>query len=502
MASLLRSIVAGPRLRNEAGLDLCYVTDNIIVTSGPSSTYPQRAYRNPTDALVKFLDCKHGEHWAIWEFRAEGTGYPDSEVYGRIRHYPWPDHHPPPFALVPNIMASMRNWLKDPATKNGSVVVVHCKAGKGRSGTIACSYLISEEGWKKDEALARFTARRMRAGFGAGVSIPSQLRWVDYVDRWAERGKMYVERQIEILEIHVWGLRDGVKVAVEGYIDEGRTIKTFHVFKKYERLVVDGTSQNNSIFADLAGLNDTSAKTKVRSKTVATSNFDNEQLPALIDTTQKPPLVREQDIIGCEAGGGAVVFRPSTRIVLPTSDICIDFERRNKATYGWTFVTSVAHVWFNAYFEGLGAENHARSSPNGIFEIEWDAMDGIKGSSRKGTRALDRLSVVWKALESWEQGLERIITEPVLGEPVPETKAADWREGEERSQHFVKDLGLRIQSPGPRSANMSRASSVKSSKSATLQVPKDNDDDDSIEGVQEHGPNGESHIPEHVANQE
>lgn len=33
MASLLRQIVAGPRAKHaETGLDLCYVTDNIIVT--------------------------------------------------------------------------------------------------------------------------------------------------------------------------------------------------------------------------------------------------------------------------------------------------------------------------------------------------------------------------------------------------------------------------------------------------------------------------------------
>ncbi|TVY75563.1 Phosphatase and tensin PTEN-like protein, partial [Lachnellula suecica] len=176
MASLLRQIVAGPRSRHpEAGLDLCYVTDNIIATSGPSGTYPQRAYRNPLDQLVKFLDYKHGADWAIWEFRAEGTGYPDEEVYGRVWHYPWPDHHPPPFRLVPMIMAGMRNWLHEGGEgetkgelRKERVVVVHCKAGKGRSGTMACSYLISECGWKPSEALARFTERRMRPGVWAG----------------------------------------------------------------------------------------------------------------------------------------------------------------------------------------------------------------------------------------------------------------------------------------------------------------------------------------------
>ena len=98
----------------------------VIATSGPSSTYPQRAYRNPLKDLVRYLDQKHGDDWAIWEFRAEGTGYPDEDVYGRIRHFPWPDHHPPPFQLIPDIMDSMRNWLTE---KVGRVVVVHCKGG-------------------------------------------------------------------------------------------------------------------------------------------------------------------------------------------------------------------------------------------------------------------------------------------------------------------------------------------------------------------------------------
>ena len=67
MASLLRQIVAGPRARHpEAGLDLCYVTDNIIATSGPSGTFPQIAYRNPLKEVVKFLDSKHGaEYWRL-----------------------------------------------------------------------------------------------------------------------------------------------------------------------------------------------------------------------------------------------------------------------------------------------------------------------------------------------------------------------------------------------------------------------------------------------------
>ncbi|KAG0649075.1 Pten 3-phosphoinositide phosphatase alpha [Hyphodiscus hymeniophilus] len=493
MASLLRQIVASPRTRHpEAGLDLCYVTDQIIATSGPSGTYPQRAYRNPLDQLVKFLDFKHGKDWAIWEFRAEGTGYPDDEVYGRINHYPWPDHHPPPFRLVPMIMAGMRNWLREEPqqgeekgqARKGRVVVVHCKAGKGRSGTMACSYLISECGWKASEALARFTERRMRPGFGQGVSIPSQLRWVGYVDRWTSSGKLYVERQIEIMEVHVWSLRDGVKVQVEGYVDEGKTIKLFHVFTKKERVVVEGPAPGGRVFTDTM-----SDMAESRSEGTVPESKNVNTLDRANDSELQPPVARGSsaslETAGTETGGGAVVFKPSTRVILPTSDINIDFERRNKASMGWTMVTAVAHVWFNAYFEGNGPEQNGMTDDSGVFEIEWDRMDGIKGSSRKGMRAFDRLAVVWKAYdpEPGQGRNEDVIHEPGIDSPVPQMQPADWKGGNATSPGMGKDLGLRTESPV--SVNVSKASSMKSS------IGKDAEDDSSIEGVKSSGPAGD-----------
>ncbi|KAL3474390.1 protein-tyrosine phosphatase-like protein [Aspergillus californicus] len=509
MASILRQIVAGPRLQHaETGLDLCYVADNVIATSGPSTNYPKIAYRTPLKQLVKFLDKGHDEDWCIWEFRAEGTGYPDSEVYGRIHHFPFPDHHPPPFALIPKVVASMRNWLQrldGPAAIEGKdgeenqgqrVAVVHCKAGKGRSGTIACSYLISQEGWKMEDALQRFTERRMRVGFGSGVSIPSQLRWVRYVDRWTnELGKKYVERPVEILEVHVWGLRDGVKVAVEGFDDDGQKIKQFHMFHRNERILLPGeSSQSNSNEVSDDGSSNTDtikkADTKLKSNpksknpssqdpepvsagsesSLWTNNLSNSSpLPsATTSTSPTAPISTEQaaprdPISGERAETGAtllppkstpsnpqpsqsdpstaVLLRPSSPLILPSSDINIDFERRSKAASytGLAMVTSIAHVWFNPYFEG------GNKYESGVFEIDWEAMDGIKGTSRKGIKALDRVKVLWRyagpnpeteaqatQVKEGDEEKERrvsggVITEPKPGEPIPETRVADWR---------------------------------------------------------------------------
>ncbi|PPJ49829.1 hypothetical protein CBER1_03334 [Cercospora berteroae] len=474
---LLRQIVASPRARHdEAGLDLCYVTDNIIATSGPSGTYPQLAYRNPLKDLVKFLDSKHKENWSVWEFRAEGTGYPDEEVYGRIRHYPWPDHHPPPFALVPLIMGSMKQWLKD-KEKEGRVAVVHCKAGKGRSGTISCSYLISEEGWAREDAMKRFTDRRMRPGFGNGISIPSQIRTLMYVERWTNGGKKpYVDRPTEIVELLVWGLRDGVKIGIEGYVDEGKIIKCFHTFQKDERKTIRGEIRKDTGFADVA----MEMMGKKKAETAADAGKQIKQAEKAEDAIERKP---DDD----DRSGGDVVFVPKERIVLPSSDVNVDFERRNKSKYGgFTMVTSVAHVWFNTFFEGNGPEQDGKPDDSGVFTIDFDAMDGIKGSSRKGTKCFDKIQVVWKAVDL-ENKPAVTVTEPSEStESIPQARPADWKGGNDKhSNDIEKKLGLREADLA--SADISRASSMKTDPNSEKDDVKDERDT-----VQSVGPDGKA----------
>lgn len=382
-------------------------------------------------------------------------------------------------------MGSMRQWLKDKdAEGKGRVAVVHCKAGKGRSGTVSCSYLISEEGWTPEDAKQRFTERRMRPGFGAGISIPSQQRWIGYVDRWTKGGKTYVDRPIEITEIHVWGLRNGVKLSIEGFEDEGKVIKCFHTFQKTERHVIRGGIKKDHGFADVAleamgkkkSGTDTAQQIKEASK--AQKNADE----ASPDTPTSATSLDDE-----LPTGGDVIFRPSKPVVVPTSDVNIDFERRNKSKYGgFTMVTSVAHVWFNAYFEGNGPESASHeANDSGVFAIEFDAMDGIKGSSRKGTRAFDKMSVVWKAMPPTRKKPSIVVSEPGEGEEVKQARAADWRGADGKSEDAEKKLGLRTADQA--SAEVSRASSMKSNRGGGDSPIKDE-----MEGVQSTGPDGKA----------
>ncbi|KKA27079.1 hypothetical protein TD95_001148 [Thielaviopsis punctulata] len=491
MAPFLRQLVAGPRaLHEESGLDLCYVTPQIIVTSGPAQDCFKSSFRNPLPQLLTFLRSRHQDNWAIWEFRAEGTGYTDEDVDNRVHHYPWPDHQPPPFRLVPLMMASMRNWLKEdcnnssdttstsassitPAkmslpddcpAENNRVIIVHCKAGKGRSGTVACSYLISECGWQVQQALDRFTARRIKPGYGEGVSIPSQLRWVDYVERWTRGGKRYTDRAIEIVEIRTWGLKPYVQLEIKAYADEGKKIEVVHRFKRSERRVVERLERDEKAGAGkrlAAGEppvrpsivprtshpcgNSGSAWQEYNLKTSKTwfgSAFGNisffQALASSVSSKSDSSSIisspgdsiigkarKRQSATACPdektKTGPVVVFTPEKPVRIENNDVQVSLERRSFTPSPLPFnaMTSTAYVWFNAFFEGDGE--------SGVFEVPWEAMDGVRGSSAKGGRALDCMEVVWRVAKDNKASEE--IAEPSLGEEVPEMRAADWTSG-------------------------------------------------------------------------
>lgn len=436
------------------------------------------------------------------------------------------------------IMASMRDWLQGgdlstdaPARspRDGGdtrsqaadrVVVVHCKAGKGRSGTISCSYLVAEENWKAEDALARFTERRMRPNFGAGVSIPSQLRWVRYVDRWARAGKKYHDGPLEVVEIRVWGLRNGVKLDVGGFVDEGKKIESFHTFKRDERTVLRGDAPETGGLshmvwemasfrnkappeADLAeGANPEPSPirrkyTQVKRQVSAAGSqhgSDKERSQSAGCSTTSPSVnaSNTEPPEEPEPGGMVVILRPKRPVAIPNSDVQVSVELRHRSTknIGFNVVAAVAHVWFNAFFEGNGPERNGHPDDTGVFTIDWDAMDGIKGTSRKGVRALDRLAVVWRTAKDDKATADDQDAAPRRrdDQPVPQMEPADWKGARRGNQDSERDLGLRTQSPA--SADISRASSMRSAEMAAQHHDENGEDGASLAGVKASGPGG------------
>ena len=163
-------------------LDLTYVTARIIATSFPSSGL-WAWYRNPIEKVAAFLDAKHPGKYKMYNLCSEKT-YESRYFHERVERYLIDDHNVPSCEDMSRFAKSVKSWLnQDP----DNVIVVHCKGGKGRTGTMICVWLV-EAGifTNANQSLDYFGRRRTDTNVGKkfqGVETPSQSRYVQYFEQ-------------------------------------------------------------------------------------------------------------------------------------------------------------------------------------------------------------------------------------------------------------------------------------------------------------------------------
>eukprot|EP00002_Diphylleia_rotans_P005244 TRINITY_DN14356_c0_g1_i1.p1 TRINITY_DN14356_c0_g1~~TRINITY_DN14356_c0_g1_i1.p1 ORF type:complete len:684 (+),score=117.11 TRINITY_DN14356_c0_g1_i1:45-2096(+) len=155
-------------------LDFTYITDRIIAMAFPAEGV-ESIYRNPIDDVASLLIDKHGEHFMI--FNLSERSYDYAKFNHQVIEFGFPDHHSPSLQLLLIICKSIHSHLmSDPR----NVAVVHCMAGKGRTGTTIAAYMIFSGLFNDaEEALDHFG--RQRSVHSIGVTVPSQLRYVRYM---------------------------------------------------------------------------------------------------------------------------------------------------------------------------------------------------------------------------------------------------------------------------------------------------------------------------------
>ena len=140
MTDFLRKLVSGKRkrLRLASGinLDLSYVTPQLIAMSFPASSI-EALYRNEIKDVAKYLNERHGNGYMIYNLSERLYDYSLFEY--RVVDTGWPDHMTAPLHVYIELCHAIDSWL---ASDKRRVAVVHCLAGKGRTGAACASYLV------------------------------------------------------------------------------------------------------------------------------------------------------------------------------------------------------------------------------------------------------------------------------------------------------------------------------------------------------------------------
>lgn len=162
-------------------LDLTYVTDRVIAMSFPSSG-KQSFYRNPISEVARFLDAKHSDHYKVYNLCSE-KGYDPKFFHYRVERVFIDDHNVPSLEDMLKYTANVREWMASDPT---NVIAIHCKGGKGRTGTLVCTWLIDSDQFENaQESLDYFGERRTDKSQSSkfqGVETPSQSRYVGYYE--------------------------------------------------------------------------------------------------------------------------------------------------------------------------------------------------------------------------------------------------------------------------------------------------------------------------------
>jgi len=162
--------------KNGFDLDLTYVTPRIVAMGFPSENV-EATYRNPMKEVLRFLDSFHKDHYKVYNLCSERS-YDREKFYNRVEVFPFEDHNAPPFELILQFCQNVAQWLEQ---DEKNIAVIHCKAGKGRTGLMISAWMVYSKEWATAKDALTFYAA-MRTYNQKGVTIPSQIRYVHYFE--------------------------------------------------------------------------------------------------------------------------------------------------------------------------------------------------------------------------------------------------------------------------------------------------------------------------------
>ncbi|XP_062608219.1 phosphatidylinositol 3,4,5-trisphosphate 3-phosphatase TPTE2-like [Saccostrea cucullata] len=228
IATASRRIVSQNKRRYQRDgfdLDLCYITERVIAMSFPSKGM-MAMYRNSVHEVARFFNTKHKGHYRIYNLCSE-RDYDETLFNNCVERVYIDDHNVPRLREMVAFCANVEEWMEQ---DKRNVIAIHCKGGKGRTGTMICTWLVHCGIFDEaQESLDYFGDRRTDLSVGKtfqGVETPSQSRYVGYFEKVKKElgGQVPPEKKKRITSVKIEGLEgvgngDGSDLSMEIRVD-------------------------------------------------------------------------------------------------------------------------------------------------------------------------------------------------------------------------------------------------------------------------------------------
>lgn len=153
-------------------IDLFYILPNLLVGSFPSTKKFLSTEKSTLESIVDVLDTKF-KQIVILNLAGERETYSVKNPKISVNNISWLDYHPLPFAEFINLVYLTSSVLQN----SQNAVFVHCKHGKGRTGTLISGILIMLFELKPEEAFNIFIKRRKL--YNVELAVLSQAMMLD-----------------------------------------------------------------------------------------------------------------------------------------------------------------------------------------------------------------------------------------------------------------------------------------------------------------------------------
>ncbi|RKP36769.1 protein-tyrosine phosphatase-like protein [Dimargaris cristalligena] len=182
-------------------LNLSYITGQVVAMCFPSEGL-ESLYRNELSQVASYLDSHHTDHYKVYNLCLE-------------REYQPTKFNAPALEQMHAFCRDVEQWVGEDVS---NVAVVHCKAGKGRTGTMICAFLLySKVAATTADAIDIFG--QLRTLDGKGVTIPSQKRYIGYFSYTLDDSNLLRPHPVFLksITLRLKDTRDRVKILADAW---------------------------------------------------------------------------------------------------------------------------------------------------------------------------------------------------------------------------------------------------------------------------------------------